>query len=152
MNIGLICKSLLIVAAMTVSGFVFAHSGATGVVKQRMDMMGEIGDSMKIIGTMIKTGDFNPSAAQDAANAISSHATSIKELFPTDSLDKPSEALPQIWTDWDEFIAIGEQMGVEAEKLAKMAGGSSSVDEIKDQFRRLGQSCRSCHEKFRVKQ
>ena len=115
-------------------------------------MMGDIGDNMKIIGTMIKTGDFNRSAAQDAANAISNHATSVKELFPTDSLDKPSEALPQIWTDWDEFIAIGQQMGVEAEKLAKMAGGSSSVDEIKDQFRRLGQSCRSCHEKFRLKQ
>ena len=152
MNIGRISKSLLVVAAMTVSGFVFAHSGATGVVKQRMDMMGDIGDNMKIIGTMIKTGDFNRSAAQDAANAISNHATSVKELFPTDSLDKPSEALPQIWTDWDEFIAIGQQMGVEAEKLAKMAGGSSSVDEIKDQFRRLGQSCRSCHEKFRLKQ
>ena len=36
-------RLILSVLTLTISGAVFAHSGATGVVKQRMDAMGDMG-------------------------------------------------------------------------------------------------------------
>jgi cytochrome c556 len=73
-------------------------------------------------------------------------------MFPEGSTEKPSEALPAIWQDWDEFVAISEQMKTDAKQLSEIAGAASSADAIKAQFAAVGKSCGSCHEKFRLKQ
>ena len=130
----------------------FAHSGATGIVKQRMDMMGMIGDSMKIIGSMIKGQvSFDANSAKEAAMTIVGHAEEIPELFPEGTTDKPSEALPAIWENWDEFVKITEQMKADAQILADAAAMASEASEIRAQFGAVGKSCGSCHEQFRLK-
>lgn len=141
-------STLLIIA----SGLAFAHSGASGIVKERMDMMGEIGDSMKIIGTMIKgESDYDAKAAKAAAMTIYGHASHISEMFPEGSTQKPTEALPAIWNNWDEFERIANIMKDTAKELADVAGAASDASQIRVQFGAVGKSCGSCHEKFRLK-
>ena len=115
-------------------------------------MMGEIGKAMKAIGQMIK-GEvaFDAEKAKAAALEIYGHASHIPDMFPEGSTEKPSEALPAIWEDWDEFVAISDQMKTDAKALSDIAGNASEASVIKAQFGMVGKSCGSCHEKFRLK-
>ncbi|MEL7429674.1 MAG: cytochrome c [Pseudomonadota bacterium] len=145
--------AVLVAATIGLSGFAIAHEGAEGMVKERMDMMGDIGKAMKRMGLMIKGEvDYDAEVAKAAALEIYGHATHIPEMFPEGSTEKPSEALPAIWENWDEFVAISEQMKTDAKQLAEIAGAANSADAIKVQFGAVGKSCGSCHEKFRLKQ
>lgn len=147
-------QSMAIVIAIGIgaSSLAIAHEGADGMVKERMDMMGEIGKGMKVIGEMIKgNAEFDPQNAKAAALEIYGHASHMPDMFPEGSTEKPSEALPAIWENWEEFVAISDKMKVDAKQLAELSGNAVSVDEIKAQFGLVGKSCGSCHEKFRLK-
>ena len=135
---------------------VFAHKGATGVVKERMDQMGEIAKSMKAMGAMFK------GATPYDAESVSELSRKIAELggerltatFPANSLEHPSEARPSIWSDWDRFADLAEKMTVAANALAEGAINErdpkteSSPDAL---FRELATTCKSCHQDFRIK-
>jgi cytochrome c556 len=137
---------------MAVSGWAFAHSGATGIVKERMDAMSDIGKAMKTIGLMVKGNNaFDSAKAHDAASAISRNATRIPELFPHGSAGKPSEATLEIWENWDEFAAMAEQMKADSDALASVAENAADAATIRAQFANVGKSCGSCHRKFRAK-
>ena len=84
---GPLIAAALIVSA--VSGTAFAHSGATGIVRQRMDLMGEIADRMKELGAMIRGREnFDPEVAGSAADALAGHAGKMLSLFPEGSARK----------------------------------------------------------------
>lgn len=152
---------------------VFAHGGATGVVKTRMEAMEGIAKSMKLIGRMLK-GDaaYDATAIASAASSIRDHAgTELTELFPKDSLAKPTEALPTIWQDWDEFSEMARRLGVASVALVTAANNprsersspvSVSWTELRDErsladqppelvFSYLARTCADCHESFRQK-
>lgn len=145
-------KMFLAAIAISISGFAYAHSGAEGVVKDRMDMMGEIARSMKVIGKMIKGEvEYDAPAAKAAALEIFGHLSHMTEMFPEGSTEKPSEALPAIWENWDEFATLSDKLKTDAKQLAEVAESTSNADAIKAQFGLVGKSCGSCHEKFRLK-
>jgi cytochrome c556 len=82
-----------------------AHSGAKGIVKERMTLMKSIGDAMKTLTAMFK-GDveYDAQAVRAAAEAINARGGDhMTHLFPDGSLQKPTEALPRIWEDWETF-------------------------------------------------
>ena len=84
-----------------ICGLVFAHSGATGIVKERMDLMKSIADQMKTVGKMIKgEEEFDVNRVVIAAGAIEAYAKLVPDLFPDGPVEAPSEALPAIWQDW----------------------------------------------------
>ncbi len=93
------------------AGFAFAHGGATGVVKERMELMKDVGKSMKTLTAMFKgETDYDAGQVKAAAARIRDHAGKITGLFPEGSLDKPTEALPEIWRDWPAFEALAERL------------------------------------------
>lgn len=130
----------------------YAHDGATGVIKQRMDMMGEIAKAMKSIGQMVKGEvDYNSEVAIKAALEIEKHAKGFPQLFPKGSTTNPSEALPVIWENWEEFNQLLEEMKAQSKSLAEIASTAKTPDEIKAQFAMVGKNCGTCHKKFRQK-
>ena len=145
-------SSILVIAILAGAGAALAHSGATGIVKQRMDAMSAIGDDMKKIGLMLRgSAPFDAAQAQAAAEAIASHASHMEMLFPPGSLSAPTEALPAIWDKRDEFAGLTKALNTRADRLAQMAAAGASEAEIAAQFQTLGETCSSCHEKFRIK-
>lgn len=96
-----------------------AHSGATGVMKERMDAMGEMGDEMKRLTPMMRgQTEYDPDVVRNAADTMIGHAgTQMTELFPEGSNAKPSEALDAIWEDWQEFAALAEALRTSAEGM-----------------------------------
>lgn len=100
-----------------------AHGGASGVVKERMESMGALGDAMKDLTAMMRgQQDYNADRVRTLAGTIDSHSgEALTKLFPKDSLDHPSEALPAIWSDWDRFSALSDQLSTYAQALAAAA-------------------------------
>ena len=141
---------ILAIAIVTSPALVFAHSGATGVVKERMELMDSIASQMKLVGEMIK-GDrtFAGDSVVTAANMIAEHADEMPEKFPEGSLDHPSEALPVIWEDWDEFLRLAEELRTTAGSLAQVAQDATDSGELRLAFAAVGKTCTSCHEGFR---
>lgn len=139
---------VFIAATVTI---VFAHGGADGIVKERMDIMTSIEDQMKVIGRMIKgQAPFEPEAAASAARAIASHAKEIPEKFPEGSLQAPSEAHPLIWDEWEAFIDLNDDLRTSATALADAALMASDAGAIRPNLVAIGKTCVACHRDFRA--
>lgn len=143
----------VLVAGLIMAGAALAHTGATGVVKERMEAMKAIGASMKAIATMIKgAAPYDAAKAAAAGEAIARHAGAIPDLFPEGSSGAPSEALPLIWTDWPDFLSATAALEERALDLAAAAGTAQNADALKAPFAALGETCKTCHEEFRAKE
>ena len=59
-----------------------------------------------------------------------------------------SEASPTIWSDPDGFANWAEQMTLRAESVAVAAETGQAFD---GEFASLSETCRGCHEGYRVK-
>jgi cytochrome c556 len=137
---------------MLSAGAAMAHSGATGVVKERMDMMGDIAAHMKTVGQMLSGNrEFDQQQIAEAARSIATHGASFERMFPAGSTMHPSEALEAIWTDWESFMKTTDSMQISATALADVALAAEDPSDIKPAFGKLGATCKSCHQDFRLK-
>lgn len=146
-----LCAAVLL-SGLIISGFTLAHQGATGVVKERMELMKALGDHMKSMAAMVKGKvPFDAGQMAAGAQAIQDKAPKMVHLFPEGSLRKPSEALPSIWQQWDKFSELAERLTSEAGGLSDIAVAGSRR-EIMVQFTRVGKTCSGCHTDFRKEQ
>ena len=136
---------------LTFTTIALAHEGATGVVKERMDLMKGQQDAMKLIGEMAKgKTPFDAAKASAAAREIETTAKQIHKLFPEGSDGGPSEALPAIWGQWDRFSGDADDLAEVAGALVNSFDGSTH-DDWKAEFKRVTNACKSCHQDFRKK-
>ncbi|SHF66908.1 c-type cytochrome [Litoreibacter halocynthiae] len=123
----------------------FAHSGATGIVKERMDGMSAMGKAVKVLTPMMR-GQTPYDAAQVRASAdvmIAHAGETMTRLFPEGTGAKPSSALPTVWEDWEGFTELAKKLKSYAEGMklgadnglaenavqqgSSMMGGTASV-------------------------
>jgi cytochrome c556 len=126
-----------------------AHKGATGVVKERMDLMKRQKDDMKVIGLMAKGKvKFDAAKAAEAARDIELTAKKIHELFPEGTDGHPSEAKPDIWTRWDDFSGDADALQAAAKALATAL--ETGAAGWKGDFKGVIDACKTCHKSFRA--
>jgi len=101
--------SLLFVGS---SALVFAHGGATGVVKERMDLMVSLKDAIRNLKPLFRgKEEYDVEKVKQNALAIRDGAGKhMTKLFPEGSLKMPSEATSEIWTQWEEFQRIADNL------------------------------------------
>ena len=133
-------KKTTIVAAVLIAGTAvtaFAHSGATGIVKERMDAMLAMGKAVKTVAPMMRGETaYDAETVRDAARLFQQHAgESMTKLFPEGTGGMPSEAKDEVWTDWERFAALASQLEEYSEGLERAAdnglggmGGNTSMD------------------------
>lgn len=146
-------RAALIAFVLAIPTVATAHMGATGIVKERMDHMKSIKDSMKVLGPIFKGAvAYDAAAVRTEARALSAKGgRAMTDLFPEGSIEGPSEALPAIWQEWDTFAASAQELEASAALLAETAANprdGSASDPIKA-FSRVVGTCRGCHEDFR---
>lgn len=128
-----------------------AHSGAKGIVKERMDAMKEMQRAMKALNAM-RSGDqaMNIEAASGHAAVIRARAGgAMTSQFPAGSLDHPSEALPSIWEKWPAFERHAADLEQGASALLEALGAVDAGRGWEDEFKRVAASCKSCHDGFK---
>lgn len=138
----------LFLAATLTASMALAHGGVQNpAVMARMEAMKGIGDSMKVLGGMVK-GDaaFDTATAQAALDRIKGHAAQVPALFKAPEVDPKSEALPAIWDNWADFESKARAMGGAAD--ATITDPASLTPTVSA----LAGSCKACHRDYRVKQ
>ena len=129
-------------------GGALAHEGATGIVKDRMIAMETVGAAMKTLAPMFRgKSPYDPAKVRAAARTIRDHGgEALLRMFPEGSLDAPTTARPEIWTDWESFAALANRLATVAGEIER-----SALTPPQDAFRELARTCATCHKSFRVK-
>lgn len=141
------CIKFLVLAVMlAMPALAQAHSGATGIVKKRMEVMKDVGAVMKELGAMVKgEAAFDASTVARRAGDLKAHAAGMPALFPEGSIHGPSEALPQIWKDFEGFTRIASDLESAADRLS----GVTEATALPAALGAAGKSCKACHSDYR---
>ncbi|PJF10267.1 cytochrome c [Pseudorhodobacter sp. MZDSW-24AT] len=113
----------LALAASAVAAVALAHNGATGVVLERMNGMTAMRDTVAELAPMMQgTIPYDTFIVSEGASVIAGHAgETMLSLFPEGSLEGVTYAKPEIWSDWQDFAALAEELKTYADALAVAA-------------------------------
>ncbi|MDG1399821.1 MAG: cytochrome c [Candidatus Binatia bacterium] len=116
-----------------------------GPIRDRVELMEEIGAAAKKINEAAKAGDTQAVIAP--AEEIARLTPKFAELFPAGSTHPNSRAKASIWTNPDEFEAYNDYMAKYALAIAATAKDGGNV---KKAVKKMFKSCKSCHKKYRI--
>ena len=134
----------LALAAVLAGGAAWAHSGAMGIVKERMDAMGIMGKALKAATLAERSGGASAQEFAALGAALQTHGGArMLALFPEGSGGGVSEVRPEIWEDWAAFERLAKTLEAQGRALA---GGGDAPD-----LAAVQATCAACHERFRTK-
>lgn len=129
-------KKQLLIAGLVLSttALVYAHGGAEGVVKERMDLMENLKGAMKTLKPMMRGQEsYDVEKVKESALVIRDNAgLHMTKLFTEGSLHKPSEAKPEIWKEWQNFKQISMNLERLGQALHDGAENSHSKSPMSD--------------------
>jgi cytochrome c556 len=134
----------------------FAHEGATGIVKERMEAMSNLGAAMKSLSKIVKGRvAYDAVMYQKLTDQLERHGgANLTKLFPKGSLDKPTAAIPEIWQDWNKFNSFAKSLSQRAKEMSMIAQNKSiqpenRIDAMTKAYKNVGKICSACHRDFR---
>lgn len=137
----------LVVATALVAGMALAKEGVRDPqVKARMELMDTIAASTKTLGDMASGKvAFDATAATAAKTALADAAAKVPAAFEPQATDPVSEARPEIWTNWADFVTKSEALLTAAEAV-----GTTSAETVGAGLGAIGGSCKACHSAYRM--
>ena len=144
----MIFKWLFIPLCLMTTTIALAHEDVENpTVKARMVVMTTFVENLRTLGGMARGAvDFDVEQAKVSLALIESNAKNVPELFKSDEMHPRSEALPVIWTNFDDFTAKSEAL---TDAATKALANFSSKDDLIPSMRALGSTCKSCHSTYR---
>lgn len=139
---------VLIIAATLCAGAAYAEDEPTDPnAIARAELMKTIGKNIGIIGDMAGgKAAFDAAAAEGAKAALVEATGKIEATFKDQGAADPvSEAKPEIWANWEDFLKKAH-----AANDAATALDVASVDTLKAGMGALGGACKDCHTTYRV--
>jgi cytochrome c556 len=143
------------VQANDATGVQLADAAKMAAVKNRQELMKQIGGSMKLLGEYVKGQGHTAGDAEAAAMKINELAGKIPAAFEMEASLSEMDAVgknrskPEIWLMWDEFV---EDANTLEEKSAQLAGviPGGDMGAVQAAFGDMGKNgCGGCHEDFR---
>ena len=98
-------------------------------------------------------GKYDAHEVRSAATALAAVANSgLPGLFVPGTAEgkgwRATTAKPAVFDDAVKFRALSEEFAREANELARIAAGAEP-QAVQQQFLKVGQACKSCHDRFR---
>lgn len=138
----------LTIGTVFIAGMAFAKGDRTDPdAKARATLMQAVGMNTKVLGDMAggKTA-YDAAAAEAAKTALAAAAEQIPTAFKTQgAADPASEAKPDVWTNWDDFVKKAGALSSAATAL-----DASSLDAVKAGMGAVGGACKDCHTTYRM--
>ncbi|WP_299202120.1 cytochrome c [uncultured Amphritea sp.] len=124
----IILSTCLVAVTTLTTQQVIAHGGATGVIKERMDLMEGMKDVVKEVSAIYKgEAEYNADTIRNAAETIKTHSgDAMTKLFPEGSVSGHSEAKPLIWEEWQRFKTLADRQVRLADGLYQAADNQES--------------------------
>ena len=142
-----IATKALATALTLFAGIAFAETEATDpLVIAQQGLMKSFGGAAKALGGMA-SGDvaFDAAAAAAAKTTLVAGSADIHAKFETAGVDPATGAKPEIWTNWDDFVAKATALNTAATAL-----DVASADGIKAGMGAIGGACKDCHTTYRM--
>lgn len=110
-------------AVSAVAAVTMAHTGASGVVLERMNGMTAMRDTVAELAPMMQGAvPYDAFIVSEGASVIASHAgEKMLSLFPQGSLEGVTFAKPDIWSNWQDFRGLAQEMKRYADALSEAA-------------------------------
>ncbi len=139
---------LIILISLTISSVAFAHSGVKNKnVKERMMVMKEMAGNTKIIGQMLKgKTSFDSNQVKLALERLSALSLETPKVFTINATDPKSEAMPNIWDEFDEFTKLSKDL---AETSIVLANSVENPEDLRPALKRISSGCKACHSRYR---
>jgi cytochrome c556 len=140
-------KLVLTIAALGVAATAaFAASAAIG---ERKALFREMGQATRPIGAMLQgAAPFDLAAVQRALDIYAANAPKLKGLFPDDSKEGDTKALPAIWENKADFESRFDAFAAQA-----TAAKAAITDEatFRQNMGPLLGNCGACHDRYQAK-
>lgn len=136
------------IGAVLAAGAAFAQEDPTDPnAIARSDLMKMVGMNTGILGNMASGKEpFDAAKAEGAKAALIEASAKIEATFMEQGAADPvSEAKPEIWANWEDFLMKAKAMGD-----AAGAVDVASAETIGAGMGAIGGSCKDCHTSFRV--
>ena len=169
----LVMKILYACIIWTITLSASAHEDAQGVVKERMNSMNQMSNAMKVISEFARANrKFESAQIIEQIGMLRNHSgQNLIALFPMGTSGAPSEVREEVWSNWDEFEKLAEELSdsvvslfefIETSNLENSAGdralisnGATSsnnedLGEFQERFKGIGKICSECHSQFRL--
>ena len=139
---------IIILVSLTISSVAFAHSGVKDKnVKERMMVMKEMAGTTKIIGQMLKgKTSFDANQVKLALERLSALSLETPKVFTINATDPKSEAMPNIWDEFDEFTKLSKDL---AETSIVLANSVENPEDLRPALKRISSGCKACHSRYR---
>jgi len=137
----------IVAGLMLCAGMAVAETAATDpAVIARQDLMKSFGGAAKTLGEMAGGKVAYDAAAAEAAKAtLTAGAAEIAAKFETNAADPGSEAKPEVWTGWEDFVAKAKAL-----ETAATAVDTSNAETIGAGMGAIGGACKDCHVSYRM--
>jgi cytochrome c556 len=123
------------------------------VVRERQHGLKRLGAAFKVIRDELRRDSPDAAKIRAASADITQAASAIGSWFPRGTGPDSginTDARPEVWTDAAGFTAAQDTFIHEANKWNRL-GSSADAAAWKEAATSLGQSCRDCHDKYRLK-
>ena len=132
----------------------FAQTKADITIRYRQGLMNVMDWNLEQLGAVARhTGALDPKEFALRAERLATFGAQIAEGFPkgTGSVDKVAvnDAAAEIWSDAAGFQAKIDAYIAESKKLVD-ASKSGDEAQMKAQFRKVSDSCKSCHDTYKA--
>ena len=150
----MIRKTVIILAALaatTTSSWAMDQEQAEKVLEYRQGLMPVIlWNIMPMAGMAKDRVPYDAEKFQLHAERVAYAGTMIVEMFRPDTSDAvlETEALDEIWEDFETFADLAVESQEKSAALAKIAAGGDFAA-VQAGFLEMGQGCKACHDKFR---
>ncbi|MGP5791623.1 c-type cytochrome [Psychrobacter celer] len=144
-------KSIFGIALMsTALGLTACSTSVDPDVKARQDSMKSWGDAMGVMGDMAEAPDtFDAEIFKEQAAFLAEDAATPWSHF--ENQEAAGNATEAVWSNADGFRAEAENFQQATAELNAAAQTATSMDDVMPAFGQVGQSCKSCHTDFKVK-
>jgi len=123
-------------------------------IAARQSNLKDLGGAFKTIRDQLRVSKPNLSEIKLAAQQIKDLVGDQHHWFPKGTGPESgieTDAKPEIWTDPTGFAAAQKEFGEQAPKLLALASAEDLAG-LKSQVGVVGQTCKGCHDKYRVPQ
>lgn len=136
-----------IAISAAIAGELVAQTDSAAVVKERQELMKEMGRAFGPLVAILKGESTDFAAAAASAEIMNANAQRIPDKFPEGSGREAvaeTRAKPVVWSDRATFEANARKLAEESAKLAEIAR-TEDAEAFQTQFQALGKACGGCH-------
>ena len=141
-----ICFNLILFLNIFSFTQLYAHEGAKGIIKERMDKFKMSKNLMKKINRGLQNDDLV--IIEKSAQTLLDWSKEMSNYFPEGSDTTPSEASSDIWLDPEGFKVAIKNFELASLELITQSQ-NKDFDMTVNSFRNLAKTCKGCHQKFR---